>query len=99
MKRKLSGQHNQCAACLEYFNSNVAFEKHRIGDFGIDRRCATIKEMYDKGMAKNAGDWWVTALNLNPYPNPADFGVFEEGVGTLPSDCEKTPKNDVSEGL
>jgi len=61
MKRKLVGQHNQCAACREYFNSNFAFDKHRIGEFGIDRRCATVEEMTLFGMCVNSGGWWVTA--------------------------------------
>ena len=60
MKRTLTGQHNQCAACHEYFNSNAAFDKHRIGEFGLNRRCATVEEMRNKGMSLNATGWWVT---------------------------------------
>jgi hypothetical protein len=58
-ERKLTGEHNHCSACGEYFNSNHAFEKHRVGDFGVDRRCATVAEMEGKGMVKNSGGWWV----------------------------------------
>ncbi len=61
--RKLSGQRNQCPTCLEYFNSNAAFDKHRTGKFGEDRRCMTVEEMQAKGMCKNMADFWVTALN------------------------------------
>lgn len=63
--KNLSGQRNQCPTCGEYFNSNIAFEKHRIGEFGIDRRCATVEEMlsFKKPMAKNNAGFWVTALN------------------------------------
>jgi hypothetical protein len=62
--KTLRGQRNQCPSCGEYFNSNVAFEKHRIGDFGIDRRCATVDEMlsFKKPMAVNSTGFWVTAL-------------------------------------
>lgn len=59
-ERKLTGQHNHCSACNCYFNSNVAFEKHRIGEFGVDRRCASVEEMTAKGMKLNKAGWWIT---------------------------------------
>lgn len=64
--KHLTGQHNQCPSCMLYFNSNAAFEKHRIGDFNkrpSERRCMTQEEMLTSGMALNARGWWVTALN------------------------------------
>ena len=57
-KKFLAQDH--CSACGEYFNSNAAFGKHRIGEFEIDRRCATVGEMTHKGMSLNATGWWVT---------------------------------------
>lgn len=60
---KLSGQHNQCPSCGELFNSNASFDKHRTGVIGKDRRCMTVDEMRSEGMDKNAGGWWVTAIN------------------------------------
>lgn len=60
---KISGDRNQCRGCGEYFNSTAAFDKHRTGDFGIDRRCRMPDEMREKGMDKNAAGFWVTALN------------------------------------
>lgn len=60
-QRKLTGEHNHCSACGEYFNSNRAFEKHRIGEFGIDRRCASVEEMTAKGMSLSKTGWWITA--------------------------------------
>lgn len=62
-ERILRGQRNECPTCGELFNSNAAFDKHRTGHFGIDRRCMTVEEMHGKGMCKNAGGWWVTAAN------------------------------------
>jgi hypothetical protein len=56
---KLSGDRNQCPGCSEYFNSSRAFEKHRVGEHGHDRRCLTPTEMREKGMAKNAAGFWV----------------------------------------
>ena len=56
---KLSGDRNQCQGCLEFFNSTRAFDKHREGQHGRDRRCLTPTEMLGKGMAKNAAGFWV----------------------------------------
>lgn len=63
MALPLRGDRNQCCGCGEYFNSSAAFDKHRHGDFGKDRRCRTVEEMREKGMDKNAAGFWVTALN------------------------------------
>lgn len=60
---KLSGDHNQCAGCGEHFNSTAAFDKHRIGQFGIDRRCASVDEISVKGMIRNRNGWWITGAN------------------------------------
>ncbi len=56
----LRGDHNECAGCGQLFNSVRAFEKHRIGDFGKDRRCATIQEMIANGMSCSSTGWWIT---------------------------------------
>ena len=37
-KLKVGESRNQCQACKQYFNSNAAFELHRIGEHGVDRR-------------------------------------------------------------
>lgn len=58
---KLSGQRNQCPACREYFNSNFAFDKHRVGAFGPDRRCSTVEEMTGRGYVRNTAGFWVTS--------------------------------------
>lgn len=57
---KLRGDRNQCPTCNEFFNSTLAFEKHRTGKFGIDRRCRTVGEMEIKGMSKNDAGFWIT---------------------------------------
>jgi hypothetical protein len=64
---KLSGDRNQCQGCKEFFNSTAAFDKHRTGAFGVDRRCRTVDEMTAASMAKNAAEFWITA------PNPMNF--------------------------
>jgi hypothetical protein len=58
---KLSGDRNQCPGCGEFFNSTFAFDKHRTGAFGKDRRCLTAEEMQDKGMGRNAAGFWISS--------------------------------------
>lgn len=60
MERKLTGDRNQCRTCSAYFNSTSAFDKHRIGEYGGERRCMTVAEMYAAGMAKNSDGFWLT---------------------------------------
>ena len=65
--RALRGDHNECPACLLKFNSTAAFDMHRTGTFGRDRRCMSEAEMLADGMALNADGWWVTKA----YDGPA----------------------------
>jgi hypothetical protein len=59
---ELRGDKNQCRSCEKYFNSTHAFEKHRIGEHGVDRRCRTTDEMLEKKMAVNSRGFWVSEL-------------------------------------
>jgi hypothetical protein len=38
----------------------LAFDKHRTGQHGVDRRCKTEEEMTVAGMALNALGYWVS---------------------------------------
>lgn len=49
-----------CMVCHETFNSAAAGDKHRIGEFGINRRCRTPEEMRELGMSLNARGAWIT---------------------------------------
>jgi len=57
---RLTGARNQCQGCKQYFNSNHAFEKHRTGEHGVDRRCFTADEMLGRGMSLNSANFWIT---------------------------------------
>jgi len=59
----LKGDKNQCPSCGELFNSTYAFDTHRHGSFGKDRRCMTLEEMTEKGMAKNDAGFWISSKN------------------------------------
>jgi len=69
--KTLTGQRNQCAGCGEYFNSNTAFDKHRTGKHGVDRRCRTKEEMQSKGMSVNHWGFWVSE-SYTYYKGDAD---------------------------
>jgi hypothetical protein len=63
---KLRGNRNQCPTCNLYFNSNWAFDKHRTGTHGVDRRCRTVDEMLSKGMVlMNSGFWGGEKMERN----------------------------------
>ena len=57
--KPLRGDRNQCPTCGKYFNSTGAFEKHRTGKHGIDRRCMTTEEMIAKGMILREDGFWI----------------------------------------
>ena len=61
MSRVLRGDHCQCPACGLYFNSTYAFDCHRTGKHGVDRRCMTMPDMRAAGMALSASGWWISA--------------------------------------
>jgi len=84
MKAKFSGDRNQCPGCLELFNSTAAFDKHRTGDFGKNRRCMQIDEMRAIGMDKNAAGYWVTAVN--PMFGQKDFSMGNVTIKNEPID-------------
>ena len=77
---KLTARRNQCQGCKEYFNSTTAFEKHRTGKFGLDRRCMTPAEMTALGMLVNSAGFWITE-KLN--------GQFDQDE---PQDSDSTEK-------
>ena len=59
--KKVGNRRCQCGACKEYFNSVAAFEKHRIGDHGVNRRCMSPKAMYQAGMSINGAGFWISS--------------------------------------
>ena len=83
---RLTGDRNQCQGCKEFFNSTAAFDKHRVGQHGVDRHCLTEPEMLDKGMAKSSTGFWVGSPMANaasPYwQNIADQEPGDTHVAT-----------------
>ena len=75
----LRGQRNQCAACRQYFARNSGFTKHRIGTFGVDRRCLTVPELQERGFQRDvSGFWRVPSTGTNPWSR----GASRAGLAT-----------------
>jgi hypothetical protein len=51
---------NQCPTCGELFKSLTAFDDHRTGKFGVNRRCLDKHEILSRGMCQNRDNLWVT---------------------------------------
>jgi len=60
--KMLTNDRNQCQGCKTYFNSTYAFDKHRRGEHGHNRRCLTEAEMLAKGMSVNKDGFWITKV-------------------------------------
>jgi hypothetical protein len=74
----LRGDHNECPSCGKLFNSTLAFDKHRTGDFGKDRRCRTTEEMVLSGMAESRSGFWVSRSRDNASVNRARGARIDE---------------------
>jgi len=62
---KLTGRRCECTACGDLFNSESAFDRHRIGEFtyldgASSRRCLTETELLDAGWSRNGAGAWIT---------------------------------------
>lgn len=55
----LRGRACACGTCHQRFNSVSAFDLHRVGSFGVDRRCLRPPEMLAIGMSQNARGLWI----------------------------------------
>jgi len=47
-----------CIGCHRTFTGERPFDAHRLGNHGVDRRCATEAEMSIKGLRERAGRWY-----------------------------------------
>jgi hypothetical protein len=56
---KLTGSRCKCSGCGEVFSRERAFDRHRVGRYGVDRRCLTLDEMRARGWELNKAGVWV----------------------------------------
>ncbi len=59
-KPRLTGNRCECTTCGELFNGVSGFNRHRVGRYGVDRRCLDASEMAAFGFSRNATGFWVT---------------------------------------
>lgn len=56
---RLTGCRCQCCACGDYFGSVDVFDRHRVGEHGVNRRCLSADEMTALGWARNERGFWI----------------------------------------
>jgi hypothetical protein len=59
-KLPLGSDKCRCMACGLYFNSTFAFDGHRIGRIGLDRRCRTGDQLKALGWCLSSTGHWIT---------------------------------------
>lgn len=72
-----------CTQCHQTFTGSTAGDMHRTGDHAISegpdrRRCLTVQEMAEKGMAPNERGVWTTGKAAATWWKPVDVEVIEE---------------------
>ncbi len=61
----------ECLGCGALFLGVPAFDAHRVGRHGHDRRCATTADMLGAGLAQDERGVWVWASEVGkPRPKP-----------------------------
>lgn len=75
---RLTGCRCQCAVCGEYFGSERAFARHRVGDYAAPRqwrgtrRCLSVSDLLGAGWHRNVRGFLLT-------PDPRRAGDSEQG--------------------
>jgi hypothetical protein len=87
---RLTANRCQCTACGGYFSSERSFDRHRIGEFGSDRRCMTADAMTAEGWARNDRGFWMT-------PDPRRAGAGLAAPRTHAARVQPTPAPDAPE--
>jgi len=81
---RLTGCRCQCAACGEYFGSERAFDRHRVGDYALPgrwrgtRRCLPLADMLAAGWTRSERGFLLT-------PDARRAGVGIQGQRTTPA--------------
>lgn len=80
---KLTGRRCECTSCGDLFNSESAFDRHRVGEFAglggtSSRRCLTEAELLAIGWSRNGAGAWITRPFL-ALPESHKQGA--EGIG------------------
>lgn len=80
----LNGCRCQCAACGQYFGSERAFDRHRVGDYAAPgrwqgtRRCLSVFDMLADGWVRSGRGFLLT-------PDPRRAGAGMQGPRMTPT--------------
>lgn len=85
----LTGNRCQCPTCGAYFSRVRAFDRHRVGTIGIDRRCLTEAEMIARGWQRNAAGYWIIATLDSA--GKRRFAASKGAPATTPAGRRRTP--------
>jgi len=75
----LKGCRCQCPACGEYFGSERAFDRHRVGEYEVpgrasdSRLCLTLRELLSAGWHRSVRGFLLT-------PDPRRAGADKQGA-------------------
>jgi hypothetical protein len=84
---KLRGDRCRCSTCGELFNSTLAFDKHRVGQYGSSRRCLYALGMTARGMSKLDDGFWVTRRRVIAGMPLEATTAIPQGV-IAPGECQ-----------
>lgn len=64
-----------CPSCCQTFTGTTAGDMHRTGDHAVTkgpdrRRCLSVEEMTEKGMARNDRGQWTTGKSVTAWWDP-----------------------------
>lgn len=71
---RLTGNRCQCPACGRYFNGVQPFDRHRVGSYGVNRRCRSVDEMEAAGFIRNAAGFWCDRAAVEHAMRPRAHG-------------------------
>ena len=82
--RRLRGNQNQCPSCGDLFGGFTAFDMHRVGEHGLDRRCRTPDEREAVGLRLDDQGFWrrspPAAFVARRHNASAISGAIGQGV-------------------
>ena len=81
-------QHCKVGGCHLTFSSTTVGDAHRVGKFGVDRRCLTAEELEAAGFHRNSRGVWVGEAGYFTRPRRSDGLAALDATPSSPKGCE-----------